>query len=103
MFASRRIVAARQDADPAVEAHREQLDDLLGRYSQGWSLARMPAVDRNVLRLGALEVLYVEETPDAVAITEAMNLVRELSTDESPVFVNGVLGQIVRNKPALSA
>ena len=63
----------------------------------------MPTVDRNALRLGVFEVLYVDEVPDAVAVTEAMNLVRDLSTDDSPSFVNGVLGNIVRIKAALSA
>ena len=58
----------------------------------------MPAVDRNVLRLGVFELLYVDDVPDAVAVTEAMALVRDLSTDESPAFVNGVLGNILRNK-----
>jgi N utilization substance protein B len=60
-------------------------------------------VDRNVLRLGIYEVLYVDAVPDAVAVSEALSLVRELSTDESPSFVNGVLGNILRNKSALSA
>jgi transcription antitermination protein NusB len=83
--------------------HINRIDDLLEHYSQGWSLDRMPAVDRNVLRLAVFEILYVDEVPDAVAMTEALNMVRELSTDESPGFVNGVLGNIVRNKPALSA
>ena len=72
-------------------------------YAEGWSLERMPAVDRNALRIGIYEMLYVDEVPDAVAVSEAMNLVRDLSTDESPNFVNGVLGNIVRNKSALSA
>ena len=63
----------------------------------------MPAVDRNALRIGIYEILYVDEIPDAVAVSEALSLVRDLSTDESPSFVNGVLGNIVRNKPALSA
>ena len=67
-------------------------------YSEGWSLERMPAVDRNVLRLGVYELLYVDDVPDAVAVSEAMGLVRDLSTDESPAFVNGVLGNIVRDK-----
>jgi transcription antitermination protein NusB len=80
-----------------------RIDDLLTTYAQGWTLDRMPTVDRNVLRLGVFEVLYVDDVPDAVAVSEAMNLVRDLSTDESPTFVNGVLGNIVRNKPALSA
>ena len=80
-----------------------RIDDLLENYSEGWSLDRMPAVDRNVLRLAVFEILYVDDVPDAVAVSEALNLVRDLSTDESPTFVNGVLGNIVRNKPALSA
>ena len=80
-----------------------RIDDLLATYAQGWTLDRMPTVDRNALRLGVYEVLYLPETPDAVAVSEAMNLVRDLSTDDSPAFVNGVLGNIVRNKPALSA
>jgi len=86
-----------------VAEHQTRIDELLTTYAQGWSLKRMPTVDRNALRLGAFEVLYADEVPDAVAISEAMNLVRDLSTDESPAFVNGVLGNIVRNKPALSA
>ncbi|HEU4513948.1 MAG TPA: transcription antitermination factor NusB [Nocardioidaceae bacterium] len=86
-----------------VTEHSARIDELLSSYSQGWSLERMPAVDRNVLRLGIYEVLYVDDVPDAVAVSEALNLVRELSTDESPTFVNGVLGNILRNKPALSA
>ena len=86
-----------------VADHLARIDELLATYAQGWTLERMPTVDRNVLRLGVFEVLYVEEVPDAVAVSEAMSLVRDLSTDESPAFVNGVLGNIVRNKPALSA
>jgi N utilization substance protein B len=62
----------------------------------------MPAVDRNALRLGVFEILYVDDVPDAVAVSEAMSLVRDLSTDESPAFVNGVLGNILRDKPQLA-
>jgi len=86
-----------------IAEQQGRIDDLLATYAQGWSLDRMPAVDRNALRIGVYEVLYVDEVPDAVAVSEAMSLVRDLSTDESPGFVNGVLGNIVRNKPALSA
>jgi transcription antitermination protein NusB len=86
-----------------VAEQQTRIDGLLSTYSQGWSLERMPAVDRNTLRLGVFEVLYVDEVPDAVAVSEAMNLVRDLSTDESPAFVNGVLGHIVRDKQKLSA
>ena len=84
-----------------VVEHQARIDDLLTAYSEGWTLERMPAVDRNVLRLGVFELLYADDVPDAVAVTEAMALVRELSTDESPAFVNGILGNIVRNKASL--
>lgn len=85
-----------------VEEHRDRIDELLARYSEGWTLARMPAVDRNVLRLGVFELLWVDDVPDAVAVSEAMALVRSLSTDESPQFVNGVLGTIQRDRATLA-
>ena len=84
-----------------VVEHQAAIDDLLRDASEGWSLERMPAVDRNVLRLGVFELLYADDVPDGVAVTEAMNLVRDLSTDESPAFVNGILGNILRNKATL--
>src|ERR1700712_2014147 len=85
-----------------VTEHRDRLDEVISAYSQAWTLARMPAVDRNVLRLATFEVLYMDDVPDAVAVSEALNLVRELSTDESPAFVNGVLGNIVRDRESLA-
>jgi len=84
-----------------VEEHRGHIDEVLTRYAEGWTLERMPAVDRNVLRLGVWELLYAEDVPDGVAISEAMALVTDLSTDESPHFVNGVLGAVQRNKESL--
>jgi len=84
-----------------VVEHQSEIDDLLSEYSTDWTLDRMPAVDRNVLRLGVFEMLYADDVPDAVAVSEAVALVRDLSTDDSPSFVNGVLGSIQRNKPAL--
>jgi N utilization substance protein B len=84
-----------------VADHLARIDEVISTYAEGWTMARMPAVDRNVLRLGVFEVLWGDDVPDAVAISEAVNLVRELSTDESPAFVNGVLGQIVRDKASL--
>ena len=84
-----------------VAERQQRIDELITTYAEGWSLERMPAVDRNVLRLGVYEVLWVDEVPDAVAISEALNLVQELSTDDSPAFVNGVLGHIVRDKARL--
>jgi N utilization substance protein B len=84
-----------------VVEHQPRIDEVLASYAEGWTLDRMPAVDRNVLRLGIYELLYADDVPDAVAVSEAMALVRDLSTDESPQFVNGVLGAVVRNKPTL--
>jgi N utilization substance protein B len=84
-----------------VVEHLARIDEVLATYSQGWTLDRMPAVDRNVLRIGVFEMLYLDDVPDAVAVTEAMALVRDLSTDESPTFVNGVLGAILKHKPTL--
>ncbi|MEP6525562.1 MAG: transcription antitermination factor NusB [Nocardioidaceae bacterium] len=84
-----------------VGEHRERLDDLVSEYSLGWALERMPVVDRNLLRIGLFEMLYCDEVPDAVAISEAVKLARELSTDESPAFVNGILGRIAELKPTL--
>jgi N utilization substance protein B len=86
-----------------VAEHGERIDELISTYAQGWSLERMPAVDRNVLRIGVLEVLWVDDVPDAVAVSEALALVGDLSTDESPAFVNGVLGAIVRDRETLTA
>ncbi len=85
-----------------VVEHAARIDELLATYSEGWTLDRMPAVDRNVLRLGVYELLYESDVPDGVAVSEAMALVRDLSTDESPPFVNGVLGNIQRNKSTLA-
>jgi transcription antitermination protein NusB len=84
-----------------VTEHRTRIDELIGQYSQGWTLDRMPAVDRNALRIGVFELLYVEDVPDAVAVSEAVALVRNLSTDDSPTFVNGVLGTMMRDRDLL--
>ncbi len=85
-----------------VVAHRTRIDELLAQYAHGWTLDRMPAVDRNALRIGVFELLWADDVPDHVAVSEAMTLVRELSTDESPQFVNGVLGAIERDKATLT-
>lgn len=85
-----------------VLARRERIDELLSTYAHGWTLDRMPAVDRAVLRLGTWEILYSDDVPDAVAVDEAVELSRSLSTDESPAFVNGLLGRILQLKPTLT-
>jgi N utilization substance protein B len=85
-----------------VIANVVRIDELLRQYAQGWELERMPAVDRTVLRLGAYELLWRDDVPEAVAISEAVELATSLSTDESPKFVNGILGSLARVRPTLS-
>ena len=77
-----------------VTAHRDRIDELLTEHSEGWTLNRMPAVDLAVLRLGLYELLWAPDIPDPVAIDEAVQLAKTLSTDDSPRVVNGVLGRI---------
>ncbi len=77
-----------------VTAHRSRIDDLISEHAEGWTLQRMPGVDRAVLRVGLYELLWAADVPDAVAIDEAVELAKQLSTDDSPRFVNGVLGRI---------
>lgn len=84
-----------------VQAHRDRIDELIATYAEGWNLERMPAVDRNLLRIGVYELLYVEDVPANVAIDEAVGLAGDLSTDDSPSFINGVLGRIASLKPRL--
>jgi N utilization substance protein B len=84
-----------------VATHIEQIDELLGAHSVGWTLDRMPAVDRNILRIGAYELLFDEQVPDVVAVSEAVSMARDLSTDESPAFVNGLLARLLQLKPTL--
>ena len=77
------------------------IDEALTTYSQGWSLDRMAAVDRTALRLGTWEIVWNDEVPDPVAISEAVSLVEAMSTDDSPKFVNGLLARIADVKPTL--
>ena len=86
-----------------VVAEQERIDELLATHAHGWTLDRMPAVDRGLLRIGTWEVLYNDDVPDAVAVDEAVELARALSTDDSPTFVNGLLGRIVDLKPMILA
>jgi N utilization substance protein B len=84
-----------------VAARQGDIDGLIAEYAVGWTLDRMPAVDRNVLRIGAYELLWRDDVPDGVAIDEAVELAKGLSTDESPGFVNGILGRLLQLKPGL--
>ena len=89
-----------------VEGVTERLasiDEALSTYSQGWTLDRMPAVDLMILRIGSWELLYNDDVPDGVAVSEAVELAKMLSTDESPKFVNGLLGRLQQLKPTLLA
>lgn len=89
------------DLVEGVIARRERIDEVLQTYAQGWTLDRMPAVDRALLRLGTWEILFNDEVPDAVAVDEAVDLASSLSTDDSASFVNGLLGRVVELKPTL--
>jgi N utilization substance protein B len=86
-----------------VVSHQQRIDELLTTYSRDWALDRMPAVDRALLRLATYELLWCDDVPDAVVIDEAVTLARSLSTDESPAFVNGLLGRLLDLKPGLTA
>ena len=86
-----------------VVSEQERLDEALTSYSRGWSLDRMPAVDRAILRVGAWELLFQDDVPDGVAVAEAVALAAQLSTDDSPEFVNGLLGRLQQVKPTLLA
>jgi transcription antitermination protein NusB len=85
-----------------VQAHRDRIDELLGEHAHGWALERMPAVDRNILRIGSYELLWAGDVPDAVAISEAVQLARDMSTEGSPAFVNGLLARLLELKPTLT-
>jgi N utilization substance protein B len=100
-------------ADPPVPAYAAELvegvtgrladiDEVLEKHSEGWTVERMPPVDRAVLRLALYELLWRDDVPDAVVIDEAVELAKSLSTDESPRFINGVLGRVLRERPSPS-
>jgi N utilization substance protein B len=86
-----------------VISHQSAIDEFLETYSQGWTLERMPSVDRIILRIGTWELLYNDDVPDGVAVSEAVALAKTLSTDESPSFINGLLGRLQQLKPSLLA
>jgi N utilization substance protein B len=86
------------DLVAGVVAHRREIDRLISSLAEGWTLARMPAVDRNILRLGAFELLYSSDVPEGVAVSEAVELAGRLSTDESATFVNGVLARVAAGR-----
>ena len=86
-----------------VSEHAAHIDDLIISHLQGWTLDRLPAVDRAILRVSVWELLHAEDVPEPVAVDEAVELAKELSTDESPGFINGVLGQVMLVTPQIRA
>jgi transcription antitermination protein NusB len=90
---------ARQIVSGITELHAD-IDDRIASFSHKWSIDRMPAVDRAILRVAVWEILFNDEVPDQVAISEAVGLATEYSTDESGVFVNGLLSAISNTKAA---
>jgi N utilization substance protein B len=86
-----------------VTEHSAHIDDLISSHLQGWTLARLPAVDRAILRVAVWELLHADDVPEPVAVDEAVELAKQLSTDDSPGFLNGVLGQIMLVTPQIRA
>ena len=103
LYTVAQISAYAEEIVRGVRDHDEEIREFVETYARDWSFDRMPAVDRAVLRLGAWELLYNDEVPDAVAISEAVGLARVLSTNDSPKFVNGLLDKLRQVKPALLA
>ena len=99
-LASPPVSAYAADLVRGVTEHAPRIDELISQYAQSWTLDRMPAVDRNVLRIGVFELLWAPDIPDGVAISEAVLLVQDLSTDASPAFVNGLLARIAELRPS---
>ena len=111
-LASRDIPAEGPDARPireytrelvvGVSDNRRKIDELITTYAQGWDMDRLPAVDRNILRLGIYEILWSIDVPTSVAIDEALDLAKELSSDDSSKYIHGVLGRIASIKDTIS-
>jgi N utilization substance protein B len=85
-----------------VFENRRKIDELIATYAQGWDMDRLPAVDRNIMRLALFEILWLSTLDDAIAIDEALSLAKELSTDESAGYIHGVLGRIISLKDGLA-
>lgn len=85
-----------------VEEHLLKIDELITTYAQGWDMDRMPAIDRNILRIALFEILWLSNLDDEIAVSEAVEIATELSTDDSAKYINGVLGRIVILKPSFA-
>jgi transcription antitermination protein NusB len=112
LLASRDVVEEGPDARPirdytktlveGIATHKRKIDELISTYAQGWDMDRLPAVDRNILRLGIYEILWVVELEDGIVIDEALTLAKDLSTEDSAGYIHGVLGRIASIKESLS-
>jgi N utilization substance protein B len=91
-----------RDLISGVVENRRKIDELIMTYAQGWDMDRLPAVDRNILRIGIYEILWSTAVPTSVSIDEALNLAKELSSDESSKYIHGVLGRIASLKDSIS-
>ena len=85
-----------------VTENKRKIDELISTYAQGWDMDRLPAVDRNILRLAIYEVIWSDELADGIAIDEALTLAKELSTDDSAGYIHGVLGRISSIKDSIA-
>ena len=85
-----------------VTENKRKIDELITTYAQGWDMDRLPAVDRNILRLGIYEILWATTVPVSVAIDESLALAKELSSDDSSKYIHGVLGRIASIKDTIS-
>lgn len=92
------VVAYARDLVTGVQSHHAEIDELIAGYADRWTIERMPIIDRNVIRIALFELLWGDDIPVAVAINEAVELAKELSTDDSGRFVNGLLGRIVETR-----
>jgi N utilization substance protein B len=85
-----------------VSSHREKIDELIHTYAEGWDMDRMPAIDRNLLRIALYEILWEPELNDQIAVSEAVELAQELSTKDSASYINGILGRVITLKSLIS-
>lgn len=85
-----------------VSEHNSKIDELITTYAQGWDMDRMPAIDRNILRIALFEILWLENLDDQIAVSQAIEIATELSTDDSAKYINGVLGRIIVLKPSFA-
>jgi len=85
-----------------VEANKLKIDELITTYAQGWDMDRMPAIDRNILRIALFEILFKGDLDDQIAASEAVEIASELSTDDSAKYINGILGRIIILKPSFA-